>query len=60
MEILSAPTPRLTVAALVLGVVLAGAGCTGQRFDETSYLRGQAFYAANPKCLDEFRPCQSP
>jgi hypothetical protein len=51
---------KLAAATVLLIAVVGIMGCSGPRFDTNRYLAGQAFYQVNPKCLDEFRPCQSP
>jgi hypothetical protein len=59
MRISTASKARLVSAALAFAAVLGMAGCAGHRFDLANHATDQAFYAANPKCLDNFHPCQS-
>ena len=57
MSVRFARTPRLAVGLVILGAVLFAAGCAGPRYDSASYSGNQAYYAVNPRCADEFRPC---
>ena len=48
---------RVAFALGVFGVMLGATGCAGPRYDSASYSGNQAYYAVNPRCADEFRPC---
>ena len=48
---------RVTIV-VALGAALGATGCAGPRFDSPHYSGNQALDAANPKCADEFSPCQ--
>ena len=49
---------RVRAILVALGAVLGATGCTGPRYDSARYTGNQAIYAVNPKCADEFSPCQ--
>ena len=57
MRQLFAALLRMTTVLIVLGAVLGATGCAGPRFDSATYSGNQAYYAVNPRCADEFRPC---